>query len=163
MTICLLHYQHFQTGQFSPLVLLKQLCYWQLIHAASCMSFLQLYEIFPWLMCRLPGPHKKALSCYDVLSSFARKEIRRHMERGMPDEPQDFIDFYLAEIEKVSIHSAWWHCLIAYWRDQGQTSDTLLGTCLEVRSGLTVKAAVCSKFFRIKSSGMKLPACLMKE
>ncbi|NXF65251.1 CP2J2 protein, partial [Ciccaba nigrolineata] len=60
----------------------------------------QLYEIFPWLMCRLPGPHKKALSCYEVLSSFARNEIRRHVERGMPDEPQDFIDFYLVEMEK---------------------------------------------------------------
>uniref|UniRef100_A0A8D0EK26 Cytochrome P450 2J6-like n=1 Tax=Strix occidentalis caurina TaxID=311401 RepID=A0A8D0EK26_STROC len=60
----------------------------------------QLYEIFPWLMCCLPGPHKKALSCYEVLSSFARNEIRRHVERGMPDEPQDFIDFYLVEMEK---------------------------------------------------------------
>ncbi|CAM9326843.1 unnamed protein product [Bubo scandiacus] len=59
-----------------------------------------LYEIFPWLMCRLPGPHKKALSCYEVLSSFTRREIRMHTERGMPDEPQDFIDFYLAHIEK---------------------------------------------------------------
>ncbi|XP_046754435.1 cytochrome P450 2AB5 isoform X2 [Gallus gallus] len=60
----------------------------------------QLYEILPWLMCRLPGPHKKVLSCYDVLSSFSRMEVRRHVERGTPDEPQDFIDFYLAEIEK---------------------------------------------------------------
>ncbi|XP_017665939.1 PREDICTED: cytochrome P450 2J2-like [Lepidothrix coronata] len=59
-----------------------------------------LYEIFPWLMCRLPGPHKKALACYDVLSSFTRREIRMHMERGIPDELQDFIDFYLDHIEK---------------------------------------------------------------
>uniref|UniRef100_A0A8C9F7R4 Uncharacterized protein n=1 Tax=Pavo cristatus TaxID=9049 RepID=A0A8C9F7R4_PAVCR len=51
-------------------------------------------------MCRLPGPHKKALSCYDILSSFTRREIRKHKEREIPDEPQDFIDFYLAHIEK---------------------------------------------------------------
>ncbi|NXU51191.1 CP2J5 protein, partial [Turnix velox] len=64
-------------------------------------SFHRLYEMFPGLMSRLPGPHKKALSSYDALSSFARTEIRRHMERGIPDEPQDFIDCYLAQIEKT--------------------------------------------------------------
>ncbi|NXN98244.1 CP2J2 protein, partial [Rhinopomastus cyanomelas] len=62
--------------------------------------FHRMYEIFPWLLHYLPGPHTKALSSYDVLSSFARKEIRRHIERGMPEKPQDFIDFYLAEMEK---------------------------------------------------------------
>ncbi|NXN05336.1 CP2J2 protein, partial [Sylvia borin] len=78
----------------------------ELIHATEKIfkfvgSFVhQMYEILPWLLCRLPGPHKKVLACYDVLSSFARKEIRRHVERGIPAEPQDFIDFYLAEIEK---------------------------------------------------------------
>ncbi|NXY35082.1 CP2J6 protein, partial [Pomatorhinus ruficollis] len=59
-----------------------------------------LYEIFPWLMSRIPGPHKKALECYDVLSNFTRREIRKHRERGMPEEPEDFIDFYLDHIEK---------------------------------------------------------------
>ncbi|KFV09659.1 Cytochrome P450 2J6, partial [Pterocles gutturalis] len=63
-------------------------------------SLHQLYETFPRLMRYLPGPHKTALSNYDFLSSFARKEVRRHVERGIPDEPKDFIDFYLAEIEK---------------------------------------------------------------
>lgn len=29
-----------------------------------------------------------------------------HMERGIPDERQDFIDFYLDHIDKVSICSA---------------------------------------------------------
>ncbi|NXP03653.1 CP2J5 protein, partial [Thinocorus orbignyianus] len=64
-------------------------------------SIHRLYEMFPRLMNHIPGPHKTALSSYDALSSFARKEIRRHVERGIPDEPQDFIDFYLAEIEKT--------------------------------------------------------------
>ncbi|KFO88795.1 Cytochrome P450 2J6, partial [Buceros rhinoceros silvestris] len=64
-------------------------------------SFIHLlYEIFPWLMCRLPGPHQKALSSYNILSSFTRMQIRMHMERGIPDELQDFIDFYLVHIEK---------------------------------------------------------------
>lgn len=62
----------------------------------------QLYEIFPWLMSRLPGPHQKVLACYDVLSNFTRREIRMHTERGAPEELQDFIDFYLDHIEKVS-------------------------------------------------------------
>ncbi|XP_006262987.2 cytochrome P450 2J6 isoform X1 [Alligator mississippiensis] len=60
-----------------------------------------LYEFFPWIMDHLPGPHKKALSSYEVLNSFARKEIRKHLERGIPDNPEDFIDYYLAEIEKA--------------------------------------------------------------
>ncbi|NXK94368.1 CP2J2 protein, partial [Formicarius rufipectus] len=55
----------------------------------------------PWL-CRLPGPHMKALSCYDVLSSFAQREIRTHTECGILDELQDFIDFYLSHIEKAT-------------------------------------------------------------
>uniref|UniRef100_A0A8D2PUG7 Cytochrome P450 n=1 Tax=Zosterops lateralis melanops TaxID=1220523 RepID=A0A8D2PUG7_ZOSLA len=66
----------------------------------SCVSLPQLYEVFPWLMSRIPGPHMKALEYYDVLSNFTRREIRMHRERGTPEEPEDFIDFYMDHIEK---------------------------------------------------------------
>ncbi|XP_039343318.1 cytochrome P450 2J6-like [Mauremys reevesii] len=59
-----------------------------------------LYDIFPWLMDHLPGTHQKVFCCHEFLRSFARKEVRSHQERGSPDEPQDFIDFYLAQIDK---------------------------------------------------------------
>ncbi|KAH1164986.1 hypothetical protein KIL84_022545 [Mauremys mutica] len=59
-----------------------------------------LYDVFPWLMDHLPGTHQKVFYCHEFLRSFARKEVRSHQERGSPDEPQDFIDFYLAQIDK---------------------------------------------------------------
>ncbi|XP_044885211.1 cytochrome P450 2K1-like isoform X2 [Mauremys mutica] len=60
-----------------------------------------LYDIFSWLMDHLPGTHQKIFHCHEFLRSFARKEVRSHQERGSPDEPQDFIDFYLAQIDKA--------------------------------------------------------------
>uniref|UniRef100_A0A8C8RJ50 Uncharacterized protein n=1 Tax=Pelusios castaneus TaxID=367368 RepID=A0A8C8RJ50_9SAUR len=59
-----------------------------------------LYDMLPWLMNHLPGPHQKSFYCQEFLRSFARKEIRNHQENGSPDESQDFIDFYLAQIDK---------------------------------------------------------------
>ncbi|XP_066475253.1 cytochrome P450 2J4-like [Tiliqua scincoides] len=78
----------------------------QLLEAMECIfkfggSLLHyFYDFFPWLMQRIPGRHKKMLLSCDVVRSVIKKEISNHQAAGMPEEPQDFIDFYLAQLEK---------------------------------------------------------------
>uniref|UniRef100_A0A8D2INQ6 Uncharacterized protein n=1 Tax=Varanus komodoensis TaxID=61221 RepID=A0A8D2INQ6_VARKO len=58
--------------------------------------------IFPWLLSRLPGRHKRVLQARDFVYAFIRKEIQKHLDADVPEDPEDFIDFYLAQIEKVT-------------------------------------------------------------
>nr|XP_060623359.1 cytochrome P450 2D17-like [Anolis sagrei ordinatus] len=51
-------------------------------------------------MDRLPGPHKKALESTEMLLSLSKEEIRKHREQEPTQEPRDFIDYYLREMEK---------------------------------------------------------------
>ncbi|NXL67418.1 CP2CE protein, partial [Chordeiles acutipennis] len=79
----------------------------QLIEAYNCIVafgnsyFYYMCEIFPWTTARLPGPAHKALFSCDFVRSFIRQEIKSHRERGTTDKPEDFIDFYLDQIEKT--------------------------------------------------------------
>ncbi|XP_062987896.1 cytochrome P450 2J5-like [Elgaria multicarinata webbii] len=59
-----------------------------------------LYEIFPWIMIHLPGPHKKVFAAFELVLSCIREETEKHKEQPSFHEPQDFIDFYLLLIEK---------------------------------------------------------------
>ncbi|XP_044290508.1 cytochrome P450 2J4-like [Varanus komodoensis] len=61
-----------------------------------------LYELFPWIMKHLPGPHNKLLSLMEAVMSFIRQEIKRHKTHQNLHEPSDFIDFYLLQMEKVN-------------------------------------------------------------
>ncbi|XP_032081239.1 LOW QUALITY PROTEIN: cytochrome P450 2J2-like [Thamnophis elegans] len=59
-----------------------------------------MYSMFPRLMSYLPGPHKEAIASVEVITSFAKQEIEKHKEFHSLHEPQDFIDYYLLQVEK---------------------------------------------------------------
>ncbi|XP_054839575.1 cytochrome P450 2J2-like [Eublepharis macularius] len=60
-----------------------------------------LFEMFPWIVKHLPGPHQKAFLHAKVIQTFAKKEIEKHKEHEAMHEPQDFIDFYLLHMKKT--------------------------------------------------------------
>ncbi|XP_070610267.1 cytochrome P450 2J5-like [Erythrolamprus reginae] len=63
-------------------------------------SFHAMYDLFPQLMKHLPGPHKEALASVDIILAFAKQEVEKHKESNSLHEPQDFIDYYLFQMEK---------------------------------------------------------------
>ncbi|KAM6441976.1 cytochrome P450 2J5-like [Liasis olivaceus] len=77
-----------------------------LMEAVSVVSkfggtiFYLLYEGFPYIMKHLPGPHQAALSAVEMMILFVKKQIKQHMENQNLHEPEDFIDFYLFQMEK---------------------------------------------------------------
>ncbi|XP_067323960.1 cytochrome P450 2J2-like [Anolis sagrei] len=66
----------------------------------------QVYNSFPALMKRLPGPHQTVFKNWDQLKSFVRKIIEKHQEDWNPLETRDFIDAYLNEMAKENVSSS---------------------------------------------------------
>ncbi|XP_041862614.1 cytochrome P450 2J2-like [Melanotaenia boesemani] len=66
----------------------------------SGLAQTQLYDAFPGVMKYLPGPHQTVHYNYSEFLKFLQKEIEKHQEEWNPDDPRDFIDVYLAEIDK---------------------------------------------------------------
>ncbi|XP_074492017.1 cytochrome P450 2J2-like [Sebastes fasciatus] len=61
---------------------------------------IQLYDAFPGLLKYLPGPHQTVHANYKEIMTFLKKEVEKHQEEWNPDDPRDYIDVYLAEMEK---------------------------------------------------------------
>uniref|UniRef100_H3BY93 Cytochrome P450, family 2, subfamily AD, polypeptide 2 n=1 Tax=Tetraodon nigroviridis TaxID=99883 RepID=H3BY93_TETNG len=61
----------------------------------------QLYDSFPSLMKHLPGPHQTVHANYSKITAFLKEEVDRHISDWNPEDPRDYIDTYLAEMEKM--------------------------------------------------------------
>ncbi|KAI1892066.1 hypothetical protein AGOR_G00150150 [Albula goreensis] len=61
----------------------------------------QMYNAFPWIMRRLPGPHKTIFSHWKKVIAFVRVKIEEHKEDWDPSAPRDYIDCFLSEMEKM--------------------------------------------------------------
>ena len=61
----------------------------------------QLYEAFPRVMKHMPGPHNKLFSNYNAILDFLREEIQSHKQDLDHNNPRDYIDSFIIEMEKV--------------------------------------------------------------
>ncbi|NXG44563.1 CP2J2 protein, partial [Psilopogon haemacephalus] len=59
------------------------------------------YEMFPWLSRHFLAPVKEALSRINFVNDLLAKEVESHKGKRKSDENQDFIDYYLDEIDKT--------------------------------------------------------------
>ncbi|XP_062411727.1 cytochrome P450 2J2-like [Sardina pilchardus] len=60
----------------------------------------QLYNIFPSIMRRVPGPHRKIFSLWDGIIAFVRKKVEDHRVDFDPSNSRDYIDCFLGEMTK---------------------------------------------------------------
>lgn len=69
---------------------------------SQSVSLQQLFDVFPGLMKHLPGPHQTVHTNYRKILTFLKKQIEKHREEWNPEDPRDYIDVYLSEMEKVN-------------------------------------------------------------
>ncbi|XP_034560922.1 cytochrome P450 2J6-like [Notolabrus celidotus] len=81
----------------------------ELQHMLKCMSEEMMlegsiwgwvYESFPALMKHLPGPHNKIFSHFDTVYGFISREVQKHKIDLDPNNPRDYIDAFIIEMEK---------------------------------------------------------------
>ncbi|XP_068945237.1 cytochrome P450 2J2-like [Petaurus breviceps papuanus] len=59
----------------------------------------RLYDVFPWLLRQLPGPHHNIFRYQEIVKNLICQEIQNHKQRE-PKAEEDFISCYLTQITK---------------------------------------------------------------
>uniref|UniRef100_G1TPY1 Cytochrome P450 n=1 Tax=Oryctolagus cuniculus TaxID=9986 RepID=G1TPY1_RABIT len=91
---------------FGPRLLSEEPIFQELIQAIDFgLAFVstvwrRLYDMFPWTLRHLPGPHQEIFRHYKAVRGFIHQEIIRHKLMG-PEAPKDFISCYLARITEA--------------------------------------------------------------
>ncbi|TMS20806.1 Cytochrome P450 2J1 [Larimichthys crocea] len=63
--------------------------------------WVQLYNSFPVLMRRLPGPHQTVVNIWTYVKDFIKEELKQHKQNWDSSDPRDYIDCYLNEIQNT--------------------------------------------------------------
>ncbi|XP_030612298.1 cytochrome P450 2J6-like [Archocentrus centrarchus] len=72
----------------------------EILHLQETM-ITQLYNIMPWLIKWLPGPHQKMFTLVKEINDFIEIRIQEHKENLNPALPRDYIDAFLIEMGKI--------------------------------------------------------------
>ncbi|NXX99931.1 CP2G1 protein, partial [Centropus bengalensis] len=60
----------------------------------------QLYDMAETLLQHLPGPHRRVPQLLGRMRQFIARRVRRNARSLQPDQPRDFIDCFLLQMEK---------------------------------------------------------------
>ncbi|XP_023120674.2 cytochrome P450 2J4-like [Amphiprion ocellaris] len=60
--------------------------------------FIQIYNMVPWLIKWLPGPHRRIFALQNKIMDFTKIKVKEHRENLDPSSPRDYIDSFLIEM-----------------------------------------------------------------
>lgn len=60
-----------------------------------------MYNIFPWIMERLPGRQHTVFAQVNEVREFIKAKIQEHRDTLDPSSPRDYIDCFLIRINQV--------------------------------------------------------------
>ncbi|XP_062250673.1 cytochrome P450 2J6-like [Platichthys flesus] len=115
----------------------------------------QLYNSFPLLMRRLPGPHQKVKHIWSEVGDFIRVELEEHKQNWDPSDQRDYIDCYLNEMNKAQADDSFdeenlvMSILDLFVAGSETTSSTLLWAFLYMANNPEIQEKVQAEIDRV--------------